>query len=302
MADFDPDYLDQLVGSWDLTMEVANKARGTRTLYKRGVAAYREWCADVGEAPTFDKAHVMRFIVACRADYTRSASTAKDYLKGIKQFVAWAVAEGELADKTAAEIPPPALGKVILPSVSIETHQALLDTCDLSSWIGKRDYAIIKFLKAAGARASELIGMELPDLTVRTRRALLHGKGSKDRLVAFDPETALAIDRYLRARRGVKHSGETKRVWLAQGGQPLTYWGLDSMLTRRAEIADVPAVNAHMWRHLWARSFLRDGGDRGNLKVLGGWRSNEMVEHYTSEDEADRALEAYDRLYGNRQQ
>jgi len=300
MADLDADYLDQLVDSWDLQMEVANKSPATRKLYRRGVAAYREWCATIGETASFDKTQVMRFIAACRGDYGRSASTTKDYLKGVKRFAAWAAQEGELTTRVG-EIPPPALGTVALPSVTLETHQALLDTCDLATWIGKRDYAILRFLKAAGARASELVGMELPDLTVKTRRALLHGKGSKDRLVAFDSETALAIDRYLRARRGVKRSGETKRVWLAQGGQPLTYWGLDSMLTRRAEIAGVPAVNAHMWRHLWARSFLRDGGDRGNLKVLGGWKSNEMVEHYTSEDEAERALEAYDRLYGNRQ-
>lgn len=300
MADFDADYLDQLVDSWELRMQVANKSKGTITLYKRGVAAYREWCTDVGDAPTFSKAHVMRFIVACKQDYGRSASTAKDYLKGIKQFLAWGADEGEIQDRTAAEISPPALGQVILRAVTAESHQALLDTCDLASWIGKRDYAILKFLKASGARASELIGLELADVTVKTRRALLHGKGSKDRIVAFDPDAALALDRYLRARRGVKNSSYTQRVWLAQGGQPLTYWGLDSMLTRRAAIAEIEPVNAHMWRHLWARTFLRDGGDRGNLKTLGGWATDEMVEHYTFEDKAERALEAYDKLYGNR--
>lgn len=302
MADFDADYLDQLVDSWELRMQVANKSNGTITLYKRGVAAYREWCADVNEAPTFAKVHVMRFVVACKQDYGRSSSTAKDYLKGIKQFLAWGADEGEIQDRTAAEISPPALGRVILRAVTAESHQALLDTCDLASWIGKRDYAILKFLKASGARASELVGLELADVTVKTRRALLHGKGSKDRIVAFDPDSALALDRYLRARRSVKNSSHTQRVWLAQGGQPLTYWGLDSMLTRRADIAEIEPVNAHMWRHLWARTFLRDGGDRGNLKTLGGWATDEMVEHYTFEDKADRALEAYDKLYGNRQQ
>lgn len=302
MADFDPDYLDQLVESWDLTMQVANKSKSTRTLYRRGVAAYREWCADVEEPPAFTKAQVIRYLAACRQDYGRGASTAKDYLKGVRSFVSWAYEEGEIKVRDISEIAPPALGKTVLRPVSLDIHQALLDTCDRAGWVGKRDYAILKFLKASGARASELIGLELADVNVKTRRALLHGKGSKERWTAFDPETALALDRYVRARRGVQHASETSRLWVAQGGQPFTYSGLDSMLKRRALIADVGPVHAHMWRHLWARTFLRDGGDRGDLKVLGGWESNEMVEHYTEEGKADRALEAYDRLYGNQSQ
>lgn len=297
---FDPDYLDQLVESWDLTMQVANKSRNTRTLYRRGVAAYREWCADVGEAPTFTKVQVIRYIAACREDYGRGASTAKDYLKGVRSFVTWAYAEGEVKVRDVSEITPPALGKTVLRPVSPDIHQALLDTCNLSTWVGKRDFAILKFLKASGARASELIGLELTDVNIKTRRALLHGKGSKERWTAFDPDTALAMDRYVRARRNVRYAIETKRLWVAQGGQPFTYSGLDSMLKRRARIAEVGPVNAHMWRHLWARTFIRDGGDRGDLKVLGGWETDEMVSHYADGDAADRALEAYDRLYGNR--
>jgi integrase len=59
-------------------------------------------------------------------------------------------------------------------------------------------------------------------------------------------------------------------------------------------------VHAHQWRHLWARTFLRDSGNRDALKLLGGWKSDEMVEHYTQVDAAERALEVYDRVYGTR--
>src|SRR6184192_3816817 len=143
VPDFDADYLDQLIDSWDLTMQVSNKSPKTITLYRRGVAAYREWCADVGQAPTFDKAHTIRFLVACRQDYSRSASTTKDYLKGVKSFVAWAHEEGEIATRDIAEIAAPTVGRTALRPVSLESHRALLDTCDLASWIGKRDYAML---------------------------------------------------------------------------------------------------------------------------------------------------------------
>jgi site-specific recombinase XerD len=293
--------LDTLIDSWQLAMEVADLAAGTRNLYKRGVNAYREFCADQNIDPVFDKTSVQRYIVACRTDYGRTVSTSKDYLKGVKAFVAWAIEEGEFTSDVKTIKPPELNGAVVLSHVSPEQHQALLDTCDPASFIGKRDLALLRLLKASGCRASEIVGIQLDDLTVRSRRALIHGKGGRDRLIAYDAETALALDRYMRARRAQPRK-ELPALWLAYGGtRALSYSGFDKMLERRAEIADVGPVHAHMWRHLWARSYLRDGGDRGDLKVLGGWRSNEMVEHYTSEDEADRALEAYDRLYGNRQ-
>lgn len=298
MVDLDADYLDQLIDSWDLTMQVARKSPNTIAVYRYGLNAYRKWCAEIGEPPTFVKGHLVRFLAACLTDYDLSASTTKTYLKGIKGFVSWAYKEGEIDVSDLHEIEPPALGKKVVRSVPVETHQALLETCEPTSWIGKRDIAILKFLRATGSRASELLGLRLEEVTIRTRRALLHGKGNKERWTAFDPDTALALDRYLRARRSVKGAGKTDRVWLALGGQPLSYSGLDSMLTRRALMAGAGPVNAHMWRHLWARSFVKDGGDRGDLKILGGWESNEMVEHYADGDAADRALEAYDRLYG----
>lgn len=299
MADFDADYLDGLIESWRLNMQVAEMSKSTITLYVRGVTAYREWCADVGEPVTFGKDHVMQFLVACKEMYGRSKSTTKDYLKGVRQFGAWATEEGEFDAKELREIPMPNLGKTVLKHVNAEAHEAMLATCDLKTFYGKRDYAILRLLKASGARASELVGLQLADVNVKTRRAFLHGKGSKERWTAFDPETALAIDRYLRARRTFPGAG-LSALWLARGGRALSYSGVDTMLERRAKAAGVWPVHAHMWRHLWARTYLRDGGDRGDLKVLGGWTSNEMVEHYTEEENAERALEAYDRIYGNR--
>lgn len=300
MADFTRKYLDGLIDSWCLNMQVAEMSKNTITLYIRGVTAYREWCEDVDEPVTFDKDHVMRFLVACKEQYDRSKSTTKDYLKGLRQFGAWATDEDEFNARALREIPTPNLGKAVLKHVRIEAHEAMLATCDMKTFYGKRDRAILRLLKASGARASELVGLQLSDVNVKTRRAFLHGKGSKERWAAFDPETALAIDRYLRARRSFPGAGLTA-LWLARGGRALSYSGVDMMLERRAKAADVWPVHAHMWRHLWARSYLRDGGLPNDLKVLGGWESSQMVEHYTEEEDAERALEAYDRLYGNRQ-
>lgn len=302
MANEEVDPLDALIESWRLAMEVAQAAIGTRNVYKRGVSAYREFCADRGIEATFDKTTVQQYIAACVTDYGRSVSTARLYLKGVRAFTAWAVKEGELAEDEVKGIEQPELkGTKALVHVTAEQHQAMLDTCDPTTFVGRRDAAMLKMLKACGVRASELIGITIDDLALHKRRALVHGKGSKDRIVAYDADTALSLDRYVRARRR-QPGKDLPALWLTfNGAKALTYEGLNKMLERHAATADVGAVHAHMWRHLWARTYLRDGGAANDLKVLGGWDSNDMVEHYTLEDRADRALEAYDRLYGNRQ-
>lgn len=303
MANEEVDPLDALIESWHLAMEVAHAAAGTRNAYKRGVNAYREFCADRNIAPAFDKTSVQQYVVACTTDYNRTASTARLYLKGVRAFTAWATKEGELTADEVKEIKQPELkGTKALVHISLEQHQAMLDTCDPATFVGRRDIAMLKMLKACGVRASELIGITVNDLTLHKRRALVHGKGNKDRIVAYDADTALALDRYMRARRR-QLKKDLPSLWLIHNGtRALTYEGLDKMLERHAKTADIGAVHAHMWRHLWARTYLRDGGAANDLKVLGGWDSNDMVEHYTLEDKAERALEAYDRLYGNRQQ
>lgn len=302
MANEEVDPLDALIESWQLALQVAQAAAGTRTAYKRGVNAYREFCTDKGVEAAFDKTSVQQYIAACATDYGRSVATARLYLKGVRAFTAWAVEEGELAADEVKGIKQPELkGTKALVHVSMDQHQAMLDTCDATTFVGRRDIAMLKMLKACGLRASELIGITVNDLTLPQRRAVVHGKGNKDRIVAYDADTALSLDRYMRARRRQPRK-DLPALWLTHNGaRALTYEGLNKMLERHAETAGVGAVHAHMWRHLWARTYLRDGGAANDLKVLGGWDSNDMVEHYTLEDRADRALEAYDRLYGNRQ-
>ncbi len=51
-----------------------------------------------------------------------------------------------------------------------------------------------------------------------------------------------------------------------------------------------------MLRHTWASEFRRAGGSEGDLMILGGWRSRNMLDRYGRDVAEDRAREAYRRL------
>lgn len=63
-----------------------------------------------------------------------------------------------------------------------------------------------------GMRAGEVV-LELPDLDLANGNATVRrGKGGKGRLVPFGPDASLAIDRYLRLRRGHRLA-DSPAVW-----------------------------------------------------------------------------------------
>jgi len=293
--------LGGLLESWRLSMEVAEMSSNTVASYLRGLGSYLKWCGEVAEDPTFAKVQIQRYMVASREEYKHATSTRILYLTALRRFVAWAVEEGEpvLNEVGGVEYPDP--GTALPPAITLEIHEALLATCDLKTFVGKRDAALFMMLLTSGCRASELLGVRLEDINVRARRMLVHGKGKVDRVAPFTSATALAVDRYLRARRtNTRVKPSEKALWINRNGGPLLYRGLDSMIGRRAKAAGVEGVHAHQWRHLWAGNFLWDGGDRGSLKLLGGWKSDAMVEHYTQRNAAELALKSYDELYGNK--
>lgn len=50
------------------------------------------------------------------------------------------------------------------------------------------------------------------------------------------------------------------------------------MVARRARLTRVPHIYPHQYRHTWAHQYRKSGGDRGDLKRLGGWKSDQMVD------------------------
>ena len=66
--------------------------------------------------------------------------------------------------------------------------QAVLDAVDIKSRTGLRDQALFLLTYNTGARASEVVNMELTDLRLDAAQVRLHGKGNKQRVVPVGEE------------------------------------------------------------------------------------------------------------------
>jgi site-specific recombinase XerD len=167
-----------------------------------------------------------------------------------------------------AKMKPPVVPDQPIPVLGEPQLRALFAVCAGKDFDARRDTALLMVLVDAGPRRAELLGMRLEDLNFEYDVVRVLGKGGRERALPFGRKTALALDRYLRARS--RHRlAHLDALWLGQRG-PLTISGLRGLLDRRARQAGIPALHPHMFRHTFAHlpTGPRVPGGRGS----GSWR------------------------------
>ena len=117
------------------------------------------------------------------------------------------------------------------------------------------------------------------------------GKGGKGRVVPFGPQTALAVDRYLRLRVHHRLARSSPALWLGDRGKDFTSDALHKSLRGRADAAGVPGFHPHRMRHTAAHRWLSAGGSEGGLMAMAGWTRPDMLMRYTRAQASARAAE-----------
>ncbi len=234
--------------------------------------------------------HIESFLVALAEKGLKPASLAVAY-RSIRPFFRWLVDEDEITRSPMERMQQPSIPESMVPILSEDQLRALLDTTRGRSYEDRRDRAILMMFIDTGARLSELAGLKVADLDLdRNNTALVMGKGRLPRAIAFESQTAMAIDRYLRVRNQ-RPDRSAPELWIGKYG-PMKASGLAQMVRRRGQEAGLK-VHPHMFRHTMAHNFLAEGGTEGDLMSLAGWRSPEMLRVYGRSGAAQRAREAH---------
>ena len=137
--------------------------------------------------------------------------------------------------------------RVEAPLVDVPTDatiRQLLAVCDGGKgFTDRRDAALIRLLADAGLRREEAVSLDLDDLDLPGRAVLVRkGKGGKPRMVAIGDKTALALSRWLRARKA-SPSSTGPALFLSTRGGRLTGGAVAMMLDRRCEDAGLPPIH-----------------------------------------------------------
>ena len=107
--------------------------------------------------------------------------------------------------------------------------QAVLNAMDGTAGMGIRDQALLLLLYNLGARASEIVNLNVSDLRLDDApQVKLLGKGRKHRSCPLWPETVEAVRAYLQQR--IPRDPRCEQVFLNANGSPLTRFGIRYIL------------------------------------------------------------------------
>jgi len=121
----------------------------------------------------------------------------------LKTFFKWSAQQGTCSDLTA-KLRKPRLEQKVISALSADEIRSMLAFCKSNGFIGRRDEALIRFLTDTGTRISEGLDLAQDRLHLDSGRALLNGKGQKQRYVFFGPKTTRGLLRYFVADQALK--------------------------------------------------------------------------------------------------
>ena len=213
------------------------------------------------------------------------SSTAR-HLSALRTFYRFLIREGLATSNPARTVATPKREKKLPEVLQAAEIELLFDQVDLSRDLGVRDRAWLELLYASGLRISELVGIDLDTLELRSRQVKVLGKGSKERIVPFGTkaETALRAWLELRPKFAAKRPGddEDAPLFLNHRGGRITARSVRRLMDvylRRASLRT--GISPHTLRHSFATHLLNAGADLRTIQELLGHVSLSTTQKYT---------------------
>jgi integrase/recombinase XerD len=166
--------------------------------------------------------------------------------------------------------------------------EALLAVPDRSTWVGRRDYAILTVALQTGLRASELVNLRRSDFVIGTGAHLrCEGKGRKQRCTPLRRETVKMLETWLQERGGTEYDP----IFPTRRGSKLSRDALEHIVRRHTLSAaktclslSKKRVSPHVLRHSLAMTLLRQGVDQAVIALWLGHERVETAQVYTHAD------------------
>lgn len=210
---------------------------------------------------------------------SRSAGRKLSCLRG---FYRWLLIDKRIHRDPTLNLESPASWKVLPKSLAVSEVDSMLDRAGMAAdhpqadAIALRDRAILELLYAAGLRVSELTGLNVADLSLDAGRALVRGKGDKERIVPLGRASIEAIEKYLKNGRPGLEKKPSSRLFLSMRGLPLGR-GWVWHLVKQSEHGASP----HMLRHSCATHMVERGADLRTVQTLLGHADIATTQIYT---------------------
>lgn len=216
-----------------------------------------------------DASFIGAFLDHLETERKNSARTRNLRLVAIRSFFNYVALRhpehSELIQRVLA-IPQKRFDRNIVTFLNLAETDALIDATDRTSWIGRRDHALLVLATETGLRVSELVNLKCEDAVLQNTGAHVRclGKGRKQRCTPIGKQTVAVVRTWLKEHKGTG----ADPLFPSRRGGTLSSDAVQKLVTKYADIASrtreslkKKRVTPHVLRHSAAVSLLRGGVD-----------------------------------------
>ena len=177
--------------------------------------------------------------------------------------------------------------------VSEERLQHMMEIPDVTTAMGARDRALLEFLYGTGVRLGELVALNVGDFLPLGDRVIVHGKGSKKRVVPFAGRARESMLVYWGERFALANPADAslKGQMRSPAFAGRMQAGKEARISRRTvqrvvarhlrRVASLTKASPHVLRHAFATHMLDHGADLRAVQELLGHESLSTTQVYT---------------------
>jgi integrase/recombinase XerC len=224
--------------------------------------------------------------------------TVRRKLAAVRAAFKFAMQEGAIAKNPATRLRTPKVKQRLPDVMSAEKTNNLLDAVDSGNVVEmpdkERDVALLELMYGCGIRVSELVGINLEDIDMRSGWLRVRGKGNKERQVPVAGRALEAAKVYLEKRQA---QASKRALFLNSRGGRLGDRQVRRLVKLYAVlVAGDSSLHPHSFRHAYATHLLSDGADLRSIQELLGHARLSTTQKYTQVSLKD--LQAvYDRAH-----
>jgi len=268
------------------------------------IAAYRNDLAqftgfvEQQSGPTVDRETVLAFILDLK-DKKYAATTIARKIAAVRSYFHYLVSKGLLCEDPTQDLDSPKIGRTLPHAITVAEVDRLLGATDGNgSPEALRDRAMLELLYATGMRVSELVSLNVEDVSVFGGSVRCAGGSSRERVIPVAFEKMATVERYLRESRPLLlRRPEQEALFLNHRGERLTrqgFWLIIKGYAKRAGIGE--SITPHTLRHSFAAHQISSGAELKALQGILGHASISSTQVYTHIS-SERLRREYDRAH-----
>lgn len=255
-------------------------SQNTTQAYLRDLTRFYAYLKNRGleDIQKVDEETIIAHLAELKTKNFESSSIARALI-ALKVYFRFLKRENFIERNPAYYLDNPKLWQTIPNILSIEEIELVFKKPIIETEEGCRSLAIMEVLYGTGIRVSELVSLNLYDVSDTFLK--VKGKGKKERLTPLGSRALLAIDRYLNCFRSFYDSDEEKALFVTSRGTRINRIMVWKMIKQYVKLAGISKnISPHSLRHSFATHLIDNGAEIRVIQEMMGHQNIGSTDRY----------------------